>query len=110
MSNAEKAKELFLSGQGLSCAECVLMAFDSDESILKEADGWGHGRAPGKFCGALHAALAISGSDEARGIVEKEFLESAGDLDCRSIRKKRQTTCADCVLHAGKALENLSTD
>ena len=66
---------------------------------------WGHGgRAEGGVCGALHAALRLSGKKETKEFLRREFVEKAGSEHCREIRRLKKLNCDRCVELAAKVL------
>lgn len=83
-----------------SCAQKVYIAL-ADQLTLTEddidyIDRFGKGKAPGGQCGACYTAKTLL--EESDGPkVEAEFLEKAGALTCRQIRKIDRLSCAECA-------------
>ena len=88
-----KALEHFRNTQGhnYNCAQAIAAAFDADPARF-EAHGRGH--APEGWCGAAYAAAELLQDPEA---VESAFLQAAGTVACREIRRSRAMSCAACV-------------
>ena len=85
----------------LNCAQSVLRAFQHQmgvpEHAVQQAKQLGGGRAEEGRCGALHAALQLSGDEATRSKVLEAFVERAGAAKCRDIRKRQSLSCAQCV-------------
>jgi len=104
---AKRAVEAFRSRQ-FNCAQSVLCAFRQEHGVsderMAEARGHGGGRAEGGRCGALHAALQLTGDAAARDALRKGFTAKAGSEQCREIRKAKTLTCEQCVQLAATLL------
>ncbi len=85
----------------LNCAQSVLRAFQRQTNITEEmvqaAKDFGHGKAEGGRCGALHAALELAGDETVRGRIREAFLAKAQAESCREIRKAKSIRCVQCV-------------
>jgi hypothetical protein len=88
-----KALEHFRNKQGhnYNCAQAIAAAFDADPAHFS---AHGSGRAPEGWCGAAYAAAELSRDTEA---VKAVFMEAAGSVACREIRRSRAMSCAACV-------------
>jgi hypothetical protein len=91
-----------------NCAQSILVGFrdvcgvpDAEIDVARTAGG---GRADGGLCGALHAALKLSGENETKEILQKKFVEQAGSERCREIRRLKKLSCEGCVELAAKVL------
>lgn len=101
--SVEKAMQLYLgkTDKKYNCAEAVVAAFDEDASAFAAC---GRGNAPEGWCGAAHAAAALSKSPED---VEKAFRESAGCVTCHGIRKMHKMSCPACVEMGARLVQTL---
>ncbi|MDD3345969.1 MAG: C-GCAxxG-C-C family (seleno)protein [Candidatus Omnitrophica bacterium] len=105
---SKKAKNNFLgiNGRRYNCAQSVIEAcsgfLDLSCADLEAHAGHGGGRAPGGYCGALHAALSILQiyRPEKAGELKKFFLEQSGALTCKEIKSAGKTPCVSCVENA----------
>ena len=95
----------------MNCCESVAYAFKdqiplSDEELRSYA-GFGGGRAPEGYCGAVYAArrlLEIAGSPKAAGL-PAVFEKAAGSAKCRKIKALKKISCLECVEKAARAVE-----
>jgi hypothetical protein len=106
------ARKYFL-GQGvprLGCAQAVAEAlkerFGLTEEMVDAMSLARGGKAPGGYCGAVHAALEVAAlkAPERRADIEAFFRNEAGGLTCREIRTAHKLMCADCVEKAADLL------
>jgi hypothetical protein len=85
----------------MNCAQSVLKAFhrshDVSDTHIIQAGKLGGGRAPEGRCGALHAALFLAETPQARERIRQDFIYKAGAEVCSDVRKARQLTCVECV-------------
>jgi len=96
----------------MNCCESVAYAFKdkiplSDEE-LRSFSGFGGGRAPEGYCGAIYAAkrlLETAGSQEASKI-SGIFNEFAGSAKCREIKTLKKISCLACIEKAAETVEN----
>jgi hypothetical protein len=92
----------------LNCAQSVLRAFQQHRSISEEeivqARHHGGGRAENGVCGALHAALKLTGDPSLRDHLRSTFVARAGAETCREIRSAARLPCVDCVRLAASLL------
>lgn len=101
------AKNHYLGKNGckrMNCAQAIMHAFkekfEIDESMVEQFKLYGSGNAPDGLCGAYYATKHIlekstaSGKD---GELEKYFLEKAGAVKCREIRRAKKLSCLGCV-------------
>ena len=97
-----KALEHFRNTQGhnYNCAQAIAAAFDADP-VRFESHGRGH--APEGWCGAAYAAAELLQDPEA---VESAFLQAAGTVACREIRRSRAMSCAACVETSARLIQN----
>jgi hypothetical protein len=88
-----KALDHFRNKQGhnYNCAQAIAAAFDEDPARFSTH---GSGRAPEGWCGAAYAAAELSHDTDG---VKAAFMEAAGSVACREIRRSRAMSCATCV-------------
>ena len=95
------ASAFFRGAEGYNCAQAVLAAYANlaslDQTCLARFAHYGSGRAPAGECGALFAAKALLTDPAAQRRVEEAFALASGATECRSIRKLRRASCAECV-------------
>lgn len=91
-----------------NCAQSILVGFrdacgvpDTDIDAARSAGG---GRAEGGLCGALYAALQLSGENETKETLQQQFIEKAGSERCRDIRQLKKLSCEECVKLAATVL------
>ena len=90
------AQEAFSApGHPYNCAQAVAIGAGR-EDLLTEFSACGGGRAPGGYCGALHAALCIAPSEKHAAIIA-QFQSEAGALTCREIKGTTHYPCTKCV-------------
>jgi len=103
----------FLGREGykkVNCAQAIAAAFDNtypiDQAISKQFKKMGGGKAPGRVCGAYHAAKVALESHSPQDLpqLEQHFLDEAGSLICRDIRKAKTLKCSECVEKAAQFL------
>lgn len=98
---AKQAAALYRGKERYNCAQAVLKTFQEEagvpDSVIKGASRWGHGRAEGGVCGALHAVRALIDDPELLAKVEREFAHVAGSTLCRQIKGMSRVTCRECV-------------
>ena len=103
----EKSIKAF-KDERLNCAQSIMRGFQEQKNIseqaISDAKSLGGGRADAGNCGALHAALQLTGDDDKVCEVLNNFVEKAGSGRCREIRKKKILSCAQCVELAAKLL------
>jgi hypothetical protein len=91
-----------------NCAQSILSGFREECGVpyaeIEAARAVGGGRAEGGVCGALHAALRLSGKDETKEFLRRQFIEKAGSEKCREIRRLKKLSCAQCVELAASVL------
>ena len=112
--STEKAKKNYLDRSGprkMNCAEAVGYAFQEtiplSEGELKSFMGFGSGRAPGGYCGAVYAAkrlLEYAGSPKVKEL-EAVFNQTAGSTKCREIKALKKLSCLGCVEKAAETVE-----
>ncbi len=103
---SQTAINYFLGKQGfrrLSCAQSIAQAFQKElgvvEDVFEKLQDCGGGKAPEGFCGAFYGALVLlqhyapNRTEE----FERYFLEQAGSLQCKEIRRLRKLSCTDCI-------------
>ncbi len=94
--------------QKKNCAQSILVGFkeecDIPDAEIDAARTAGGGGAEGGQCGALYAALQLSGENETKGTLLQQFVEKAGSERCRDIRKFKKLSCEGCVELAAKVL------
>lgn len=92
-----KARNHFLGKDGcprFNCAQSVLMAFGIEEKVIIDFQSQGSGRAPGGWCGAASAAAFLLNNKQS---IETDFIDKAGSVTCRDIRKLKKLSCIGCV-------------
>jgi hypothetical protein len=112
--SVEKAKNHYLGRSGskrMNCCESVAHAFQPQIPLspeeLQSYAGFGGGRAPEGYCGAIYAAkrlLESSGSNKVVSLHEI-FTELAGSLKCREIKALKKLPCVGCVEKAAEVVE-----
>ncbi len=105
-----KAENYFHGEEGFNCAQAVLKTFQNeyeltDELILEHKKSGG-GRVEGNICGALHAATLLETAEESRERFHQAFVEAAGSVTCRDIRKLGQLSCRSCSGFAAELVDN----
>ncbi|MGL1891613.1 MAG: C-GCAxxG-C-C family protein [Spirochaetaceae bacterium] len=118
MKKIKNSIELFVGSakkKRLNCAEAISHIFHHDISPMSDKDlkqfkKYGHGRAPGKVCGAYYAAeyLLEKARPEVLGSFQETFKEEAGSLNCKEILKKKVLSCEGCVNITAQFLNNIS--
>ena len=110
----EKAKNHFLGRNGcakLNCGQSVIKAcydkFEAPPDAVVQFAAFGAGKAPQGECGAYYAARHLLSKKHAHklGQFALDFINSAGALKCKDIRKLRKATCLECVEKAVDLLE-----
>lgn len=84
----------------LNCAQSVASLCGAAAQVEGLA-GFGGGKAPGGFCGALHAALEIVPPNQREQFIQ-EFTRHVGNQRCADIKRENKTPCLDCVTIATK--------
>lgn len=101
MKKKETAESLYHGAAGYNCTQAVLAAFQQESGMtpddIQSFSHTGGGRAEGGVCGAIHAAKQLLKNPAAVAELEKEFLEKAGSIYCREIRKINRLACRSCV-------------
>jgi len=68
------------------------------ENVILEMRSFGTGRAPGRFCGALYAAIQHAPNPVLASAMQEQFAEaSGGHVTCPQIRLARKLSCVQCV-------------
>ena len=99
-----KAVEIFSEvPRKCNCAQAVAAGLGRDD-LLAELANCGGGRAPEGRCGALHAAMLISGEGKSAGVREK-FIAAAGSEFCRVLKQELKFPCVRCVETAAALAE-----
>lgn len=95
----------------INCAEAIAGAFHRDirpldDEVLKRFRKYGHGKAPGKACGAYYAAeYMLSGENpELLDSLRDHFITESMSVECRAIRKGRNLSCEGCVKNVAQFL------
>ena len=109
--HSKKAGELFHKKKGYNCGQAILKAFqdvfDITDQQIEEFSAFGGGRAEDGVCGALHAARSLIKDEEKRKILDQKFLDMAGSLKCKEIRKLKRLDCKGCVQTVASILDTL---
>ena len=97
-----KALDHFRNKQGhnYNCAQAIAAAFDADPAGFSTH---GSGRAPEGWCGAAYAAANLIQDPEK---VKAAFLQAAGSVACRDIRRSRALSCAACVETSARLVQH----
>ena len=100
-----KAVELFTAVPKLhNCAQAVADGA-GDKQLACEMAVCGGGKAPQGRCGALHAALCLTGEGKHADLIA-EFVKAAGFESCREIKSaEKPFPCAECVRVAAELVE-----
>lgn len=99
-----KALELFTAvPRCYNCAQAVA-AGCGREDLIAELQSAGGGRAPENCCGALYAAMMISGGEKAE-IIRREFAAKLGSERCAELKGALAIPCPVCVETAAVLLE-----
>ncbi len=115
----EKAKNHFLGKNEcvrLNCGQSVIKAYyDKFEALPDEVAlfaAFGAGRAPQGECGAYYAARHLLSKKHTHKIGQsaQDFINFAGSMKCKDIRKLRKVTCLECVEKAVDLLEGENDD
>lgn len=95
----------------MNCCESVAHAFQDAVPLspeeLQSFAGFGGGRAPEGYCGAVYAAkrlLETSAPDKVVTLHEI-FNGLAGSVKCREIKALRKISCLECVTQAAGTVE-----
>jgi hypothetical protein len=84
-----------------NCAQSILAGFRETCGVpdceIDAARAHGGGRAEGGLCGALHAALRLSGKNEDGEYLQRQFVDKAGAEKCREIKQLKKISCEQCV-------------
>jgi hypothetical protein len=106
----------------MNCAQAVLCGFkrefNIEDDIIDLFKTYGGGRAPNGVCGAYYAVKYIIDKydkDNKNKIdkideLNQYFIETAGALECSSIRELRKLPCIGCVEKSSEFLEKLCYD
>ncbi|MCK4887217.1 MAG: C-GCAxxG-C-C family protein [Planctomycetes bacterium] len=107
----EKAVKYFHGKERYNCAQAVLKGFEESHNVqqekIDEFKAFGGGRADGGLCGALFAAKALAKDSTDAEKIEAEFIELAGALKCKEIRKIAKLPCKECVFTAASLLKKI---
>ncbi len=93
----------------VNCAVAIGTTFTKKcpltEEILNTMKNMGHGKAPGKVCGAYYAAKKIISENRPHLLknLDQHFINNAGSTVCREIKKNR-FSCEKCVMAAAEFL------
>lgn len=109
MMDNKKASDFFRKEDKLNCAQAVLKYYETHKSVtpdvIADFKSYGGGRAPEGLCGALYAAKHVFGDEDKTCKAEEVFIEAAGSVNCREIRKANKLSCTACVDLAGECLK-----
>ena len=86
-----------------NCAQAVAAGLDRGDLVPLLAN-CGGGKAPEGRCGALHAAMLISGESNAADVREK-FVAATGSEFCRVLKQELKVPCSKCVETAAALAE-----
>jgi len=97
----KSASHYFHGKEKYNCAQAISKAFQSEFNIsdetIKSYKNKGGGKAEGGICGSLFAAKKILNDPEAISRLERLFIEQAGSLYCKEIRKLKKVDCRGTV-------------
>ena len=111
----KKAVQHFHGPEKYSCAQSILKAFEGyceaiDDETIAAFKNFSGGRAEGGLCGALFAAEQLVDDAESIQLLRQRFLDAAGSVTCREIRKLKRCSCEQCVELAAGILHDISGD
>ena len=99
-----KALEFFTATpRSHNCAQATACGLGHEELFAPLAN-CGGGRAPEGRCGALHAAMLISGEACAEEI-RRRFVAELGSEKCAELKRVLAVPCAKCVETAARLAE-----
>ncbi|MFI4911377.1 MAG: C-GCAxxG-C-C family (seleno)protein [Sedimentisphaeraceae bacterium JB056] len=108
----QRAKSLFHGVEKYNCAQAIVAAFKEkynvSQDVIDEFKAFGGGRAEEGLCGALYAGLHLAGGDLVKDELRNVFMEKAGCLTCKGIKKGSKMPCSECVGLAAATLEKHS--
>jgi hypothetical protein len=107
----ETALRYYLDKKG-NCAQSVTYALVQNGFAPTEAidtmRAFGGGRAPGRTCGALHAAVSFAPDPQQGQMLTEKFATASGGFTaCPQVRAARKLTCAQCVETAAALADEL---
>ncbi len=112
----EKAKKNYLdrtASKKMNCCESVAYAFKDaiplPEEELRSYAGFGGGRAPEGYCGAVYAAKRLMEKSNAPKVTVflEAFAQMAGSTKCREIKAVKKIPCIQCIEKAAEAVEKI---
>jgi hypothetical protein len=106
----KKASDYFhLGWHRYNCAQSVSKYFQEKfnlpEELIRSYKDKGHGEAPEGVCGSFFAARELLKNPEDIAYLEKKFIEAAGSIKCKEIRKLKKVTCKETVDLAADTLD-----
>lgn len=105
----EIAESNFRGIDKLNCAQAILKTFKESyavsDSLIASHHKSGGGRVEGNTCGAIYAATLLESDIAVQKKLTDGFLQKAGSLKCRDIRKSKSLTCHECVGLTAELLE-----
>ena len=109
----EEALKQYHGPLGYSCAQAVMKSAEKhlpiEEEKLVELRKAGGGRARDGLCGALYAAKELMQNESCKENAREHFIQNAGSLKCREIRRDGQMSCQECVATAAELAETSIT-
>lgn len=96
----------------MNCAQAIVGVYKEkyqlDSNIVDQFKQYGGGQAPEGLCGAYYAARCIVEKDPNKvKELERFFIEQAGSLQCKEIKKAKKLSCVGCVEKSAEYLKNL---
>ena len=86
-----------------NCAQSVAAGLGRDD-LVPQLASCGGGKAPEGRCGALYAAMLISGESKSADVRAK-FVAAAGSEYCKVLKQELKFPCAKCVETAAALAE-----
>ena len=112
MSLGDKASELYRSGKGYNCAQCILCTCTELETYtaLSVSKGFGSGMKCGEVCGCITGAyMALGYRDTAVGNYKRllnAFKDKFGYIKCTDL-KANHIPCLDLIKFTADTVEEI---
>jgi hypothetical protein len=98
----------------MNCAESVVHGFQEECEIpvemIKEFHSYGGGRAPDGVCGSFYAVTVLLEKMNASDKIEElnqYYIQEAGSVQCKEIRRIKKLDCRGCVEISAKYLDSV---
>lgn len=106
--NKEESIKLFQGPEKYNCIQAILKAFQKvsglSDTEINDYKSNGGGKVEGGVCRAVYAAKIVNNSPEFAKRIDKIFIDTAGSIICKEIRKSKKLSCKNCVELAVKEL------